>query len=273
MIRNTLGLPARSLMVAAAAACWLPFAAAPDALHGQSNNTVPSAPQNLMASVGGSTAIDLDWEVPASNGGSPITGYLIERSANRSTWDIIERNTGLTLSYRDSNRNPGTTRYYRVAAVNAVGTSGYSNVVEGTTPGSTGTAGAPRNLTADAAGPTIINLNWDVPSSTGGKTISGYQVRVSTNGGVNFTAPGDYDHDHAPAHGSHGGRHPPLRGQGAVLRQHPRARGVRERHHAGDRDTGRTPEPDGDGLWPVGHRPRLGCAGLGRWECNHRLRG
>ena len=189
MIRNTLGLPARSLMVAAAAACWLSFAAVPDALHGQSGNTVPSAPQNLRATVLDSTAIFLNWDEPTSDGGSPITGYRIERSANRSTgWDPIERNTGLILSYQDDDRDPGTTRYYRVAAINDEGRSDYSNVVEGTTrSGGTGTAGAPRNLTAVATGPTIINLNWDVPSSTGGKTISGYQVDVSANGGVNWT--------------------------------------------------------------------------------------
>ena len=192
MIRNTLGLPARSLMVAAAAACWLPFAAVPDVLHGQSGNTVPSEPQNLRATVGGSTTIILNWDAPASNGGSTVTGYRIERSINRSTWDPIEDNTGLTTSYTDNNRDPGTTRYYQVRAINNVGTGDPSNVVEGTTPRSTrctGTdAGAPCNLTADAAGPTIIDLDWDVPSFIpSGKTISGYQVDVSANLAVNFT--------------------------------------------------------------------------------------
>ena len=194
MIRNTLGLPARSLMVAAAAVfCWLPFAAVPDALHGQSGNTVPSAPQNLRATVGGSTTVILNWDAPASNGGSTVTGYRIERSVNRSTWDPIEDNTGLTTSYTDNNRDPGTTRYYQVRAINNVGTGAPSNVVEGTTPMSTrctgsDNAGAPCNLTADAAGPTIIDLDWDVPSSIpSGKTISGYQVDVSANLGVNFT--------------------------------------------------------------------------------------
>ena len=192
MIRNTLGLPARSLMVAAAAACWLPFAAAPDALHGQSN-TVPSAPQNLRATALGSIAIFLNWDEPTSDGGSPITGYLIEVSANSSTGWLPLGTTGVVNSYEHTGRLPGTTLYYRVAAINDVGTGTRSNVVPGTTSGSGGTgctgaaAGAPCNLTAVAVGPTIINLNWDLPSSIpSGKTISGYQVDVSVNGGVNF---------------------------------------------------------------------------------------
>ena len=191
MIRNTLGLPARSLMVAAAAACWLPFAAVPDALHGQA---VPGAPTNLRVTGKSPTSIELTWDAPTSDGGSAVTGYRIERSTNLSTgWDTIERDTGLTLSYQDNARDPGTTRYYRVAAINNVGTGAPSNVVEGTTPMSTrctgsDNAGAPCNLTADAAGPTIIDLDWDVPSSIpSGKTISGYQVDVSANLGVNFT--------------------------------------------------------------------------------------
>ena len=186
MIRNKLGLPARSLMVAVAVAWWVPSGAAAVAAQGQ--NTVPSAPRNLEATALGSTAIFLRWDEPTSDGGSSITGYRIEASANSSTGWISIGTTGVTNSFTDSSRDPGTTLYYRVAAINAEGRSGYSNVVPGTTrPGSTGTAGAPRDLTAVPAGPTIINLNWEVPSSIpAGKTISGYRVDVRENVGVNW---------------------------------------------------------------------------------------
>ncbi len=186
MIRNKLGLPARSLMVAVAVVCWLLSGAAADALHGQ--NTVPSPPRNLRATVLDATTIDLTWDLPTSDGGSPITGYRIQASTNASTGFVSIGTTGVTNSFTDSDRDPGTTQYYRVAAINDVGRSGWSNVVPGTTSGGTGTAGAPLNLTAVGAGPTIINLDWEVPSSIpSGKTISGYRVDVSTNGGINFT--------------------------------------------------------------------------------------
>ena len=185
MIRNKLGLPARSLMVAVAVVCWLLSGAAAAALHGQ--NTVPSAPMNLTATALNSTTIELTWQVPTSNGGSSITGYRVDASANGSTGWIPVGNT-VTNGYTHSHRDPGTTLYYRVSAINAEGTGNPSNVVPGTTPGSTGTGtpGAPLNLTAVAVG-TAINLNWDVPSSTGGKTIRGYQVDVSANVGVSWT--------------------------------------------------------------------------------------
>ena len=184
MIRNKLGLPARSLMVAVAVVCWLLSGAAADALHGQ--NTVPSAPQNLEATALNPTTIFLTWRVP-SDGGSSITGYRIEASPNGSTgW--IPIGSAVTNSYTHDSRDPGTTLYYQVAAINGVGRSGYSNVVRGTTPGSTGipgAPGAPLNLTAVATG-TSISLDWDVPSSTGGKTISGYRVDVSANVGISW---------------------------------------------------------------------------------------
>ena len=186
MIRYRLGRPARFLMVAAAAAWWVPSPAA--AVAAPVQNTAPTAPQNLTAEALSSTTIFLRWQRPTSDGGSDITGYRIQASANGYTgW--IGIGTSVTNSYTDSSRDPGTTLYYRVAATNAEGTGNPSNVVPGTTPGSTGTgtAGAPRNLTAVAAGPTVINLDWDAPSSTGGNTISGYRVDVSANVGISFT--------------------------------------------------------------------------------------
>ena len=180
MIRNRLGRPARSLMIAAAVAWWVPSGAA--AIAAQAQNTVPGAPTNLMATDLGPTTIDLTWTPPTSDGGSPITGYRIEASANVSTGWVPIANTGETNSYTHSGRLPGTTLYYRVAAINDVGTGNPSNVVPGTTPGSTGTAGAPSNLTAVAAGPSTIILTWGLPTPTGGNTITGYQIEWSRTG-------------------------------------------------------------------------------------------
>ena len=174
MTRNKLGLPARSLMVAVAAVCWLPFGAAADALHGQA----PSAPTNLRATVLSSTSIELTWTESTST----VTGYRIQASADRSTGWITIHTTGETNSFTVDNLDPGTTRFYRVYAINGEERSvGYSNVVRGTTRGSTGTAGAPRNLTATAASPSVINLDWDAPASDGGSAITGYDVQVSAD--------------------------------------------------------------------------------------------
>ena len=47
----------------------------------------------------------------------------------------------------------------------------------------TAAPGAPRNLTAKAASTTQIDLAWDAPSKTGGSSITGYKIEVSTDGG------------------------------------------------------------------------------------------
>src|SRR5206468_9733879 len=54
----------------------------------------PGAPTNLSASPVSSTQIALSWNAPSNNGGSPIIGYRVERSAdNGATWSIVT-NTG-----------------------------------------------------------------------------------------------------------------------------------------------------------------------------------
>ena len=203
MTRNRLGLPARFLMVATAVACWIPCV--PAAAAGMPlPQQVPGQPTGLTATAEG-TSIRLNWQAPTS-GGSP-TGYRIEMYSNADPqWVEVDANTGVpAITYLHANPPRNTIVWYRVAAINATGTGDYSfssNTVN--TAGGTGpvTPGAPRNLTAVAVG-TAIDLNWDEPFPTPGKTISGYQVNVSTNGGVNFaflanTTASEYRHSGLP---------------------------------------------------------------------------
>ena len=50
----------------------------------------PLAPQNLAATSVTGTTLTLTWELPSSNGGSPITDYKVEISGNGgSSWSAI----------------------------------------------------------------------------------------------------------------------------------------------------------------------------------------
>ena len=204
MIRNRLGRPARFLMVATAVACWIPCL--PAAAAGMPLPQAPLAPPSPKATPVG-TSIQLTWQAPPPDGRPAITGYQIEIYSNaHPAWAEVEDDTGSpATTYRHANPPRNTIVWYRVAAINADGTgapSGQSNQVETTGTTGPGTPGAPRNLTAVAVG-TAINLNWDEPFPTPGKTIRGYQVNVSTNGGVNFafltnTTATEYRHEGLP---------------------------------------------------------------------------
>src|SRR3989442_5623436 len=83
----------------------------------------PGQPIGLASNVVSSSRINLSWTAPASNGGSAITGYKIERSTDGgSTWNTIAANTGST-TYSNYFLLASTTYTYRVSAINSVGTS------------------------------------------------------------------------------------------------------------------------------------------------------
>jgi predicted phage tail protein len=86
----------------------------------------PNAPQNLAATVSGST-VTFTWTPPAVTGNNAATGYVIEAGsatglANLATAPV----TGTSRSF--SGVPPGT-YFVRVKAVNGAGSSGSSNEV------------------------------------------------------------------------------------------------------------------------------------------------
>ncbi len=150
----------------------------------------PDAPTSLTAVANGQTTINLNWTAPASNGGSPITGYLIEVSTDRGATFTPLVPSHPTISYAHTGLTAGTTRHYRVRAINSVNLGDPSNVATATTAdvANPTAPGAPRSLTATASGQTTINLTWTAPASNGGAAITGYTLEVSTDGGTTFTS-------------------------------------------------------------------------------------
>ncbi len=89
---------------------------------------IPSAPTNLTLS-GEEGHLVLDWDAPASDGGSPVTGYQVYRGTNGSAMGFLAKvdNT----SYEDEGVQDGVTYYYSVVATNALGTGQVSGAVNG----------------------------------------------------------------------------------------------------------------------------------------------
>ena len=92
--------------------------------------TVPGAPTALSATAVGNTQINLSWTAPGENGGAPISGYKIESSPDGvANWTGLVANTGNTATtYEHLGLTFGTTRHYRVSAINSVGVGRPSNI-------------------------------------------------------------------------------------------------------------------------------------------------
>ncbi|MCU1454220.1 MAG: cell wall-binding protein [Acidimicrobiales bacterium] len=137
--------------------------------------TVPGAPTNVKA-VPGNHQATVTWTKPASDGGSPITGYKVRVIANGSP--LLDLTEGNVTSAVVTSLAPGTIYTFEVAAVNAVGTGPYSATSNPVTPPPAGfatwAAMAARQF-ADLIGraPSAAELNTWVPPLTAGSKPAG----------------------------------------------------------------------------------------------------
>jgi len=137
----------------------------------------PSVPENFTA-IPGPDYVDLFWEDPYYDGGSPITNYYIYKMFITNDFDedtsapnfVVD---GVTYHYYDTEVTPGTRYIYFVQAVNANG-RGYGGVPEMAVPGAT-VPSSPHDLRAESGGHQV-NLTWLWPESQGGTRILGYHV-------------------------------------------------------------------------------------------------
>ena len=81
--------------------------------------TTPTNPRSLNVAEDNGI-VTLTWGTPVSDGGSPITGFIVLRGTDP---DNVEQLTevGLDQEYVDEGVKRGTTYYYQVRAVNAIG--------------------------------------------------------------------------------------------------------------------------------------------------------
>ena len=96
--------------------------------------TVPDPPTNLVAIASSPTQIDLTWTAPAYDGGAPVTGYRVEVSENATTWADLQTSTGsAATTYSHTGLQPGSTRHYRVSAINVAGVGEPSGIASAST--------------------------------------------------------------------------------------------------------------------------------------------
>ncbi len=95
---------------------------------------IPGVPTDLSAESTDSTTAELRWSTPDDDGGSPITGYFIERNLNDTVFLTLVADTASTLTaYTDSTLTARDNAVYRVSAINGDGTGTASDTASTTT--------------------------------------------------------------------------------------------------------------------------------------------
>jgi hypothetical protein len=94
--------------------------------------TAPGAP-TIGTTTAGNTSVTVRWTAPANTGGSPITGYTVRAFAGTALvrTQAVTGNVGLVVVTGLTN---GTAYTFDVAAINAVGTGGFSARTAAVTP-------------------------------------------------------------------------------------------------------------------------------------------
>ena len=143
--------------------------------------SVPGAP-TLDTLTPGPTTMGLAWTAPASDGGSPITGYTIRYGTSPSALTQTLQ-IGAVTSATVEGLAEDTRYHFAVAATNAVGTGADSNVRDASTTRTVTVPDAPTNLAA-AGGDALASLSWSAPANDGGASITSYTVHYGTTSGA-----------------------------------------------------------------------------------------
>ena len=110
------------------------------------STTAPGAP-TIGAAKAAEGEASIAWTAPASNGGSPITGYKVTPYANGTAKPAIDVAAGTTSLLVTGLAN-GTAHTFKVAAVNAIGTG------------------------PDSAASTAVTPQWWLPWSSGSVAVT-----------------------------------------------------------------------------------------------------
>ena len=77
----------------------------------------------------------MTWKPSPKDGGSPITGYILESRENwKTTWLPAGKTDGDTCTFSVGKLKEGQEYYFRVCAENSVGKSDYLETSKGFTP-------------------------------------------------------------------------------------------------------------------------------------------
>ena len=137
--------------------------------------TTPGAPPHVSVAPGGTGELDVRWEAPDSDGGSPVTGYRVQWRRASGSWDNptdVSESMVTATSYTITGLDYGEEYAVRVMAVSDAGEGASSAQQTGEPAELVEPPPAPRNLTV-SLGPGSATLAWDAPDDN---SVTGYQI-------------------------------------------------------------------------------------------------
>ncbi|KAK2842086.1 hypothetical protein Q5P01_012286 [Channa striata] len=140
--------------------------------------TTPTAPTDVEVTSTTSEAMTICWKRPVSDGGSRISGYIIEKREKQGVrWARVNKKSVYDLRVKASGLREGCEYEFRVFAENAAGLS------EPSLPSPLTLAEDPKFLPSPPAKPSIVDssrtsitLSWNKPLFDGGTPVTGYKV-------------------------------------------------------------------------------------------------
>ena len=150
--------------------------------------TEPDATTGLTATGVGETEMKLSWTAPTDDGGDAITGYKVEVSSDGDTnWsDVVADTASTDTTYSHTGLSAGNTRFYRVSAINSVGTGDASNVGGATT--------AAANMLVSNTGRNVNSDDTDSIGDQDKQSSQGFDTGPNP-GGYSLASVGVYVHN------------------------------------------------------------------------------
>ena len=131
--------------------------------------------------------VTLSWSAPPSNGGLPISDYLVQSSRDGGrTWTPFPHKASAATTATVTGLANGTPYIFRVAAVNGVGVGAFTGSTTAVVPATL--AGVPTALKA-IRGNGEAQLTWKAPATDGGAPILSYFLQLSSDGGRTWAMP------------------------------------------------------------------------------------
>lgn len=128
-------------------------------------------------------AATVTWSIPKSDGGSPISGYILERREVSGKWVRVNKSPVLDLKFRATGLFEGNTYEFRVFAENIAGLSKPSppsDPIKASRPITV--PGPPINPKLKDKTRETAELVWTKPFKDGGSPILGYVVECQKSG-------------------------------------------------------------------------------------------